>query len=54
MQFSRTPCEVRRPPLFAEHAREILHEMGFSDADIETLHKDGVIELCSIDNEVNV
>lgn len=45
MQFSRTPCEVRRPPLLAEHAREILQEMGFSDSEIETLNKDGVIAL---------
>ena len=48
MQFSRTPCEVRRPPLFAEHAREILHEMGFSESDIETLNKEGVIALAEV------
>ncbi len=43
MKFSRTPCEIRRPPLLGEHSREILHEMGFAEAEIEQLHRDGVV-----------
>jgi crotonobetainyl-CoA:carnitine CoA-transferase CaiB-like acyl-CoA transferase len=44
-RFSRTPCEIRRPPLLGEHSRAILLEMGFADAEIEQLHKDGVVSL---------
>jgi len=43
IQFSRTPCEIRRPPLLGEHSREILKEMGFADSEIEQLHQDGVV-----------
>lgn len=42
-RFSRTPCELKRPPLLGEHADPILHEMGYTDAEIEQLRKDGVI-----------
>lgn len=44
-RFSRTPCEIRRPPLLGEHGRAILHEMGFEDREIDQLHKDGVVGL---------
>ena len=43
VKFSRTPCEIRRPPLLGEHSREILHEMGFTKSEIEQLHQDGVV-----------
>jgi len=43
IKFSRTPCEIRRPPLLGEHSREILHEMGFAESEIEQLHRDGVV-----------
>ena len=42
-RFSRTPCEVHRPPLLGEHAGAILREMGFAQAEIEQLRKDGVV-----------
>lgn len=42
-RFSRTPCEIRRPPMLGEHSRAILEEMGFADGEIEQLHKDGVV-----------
>ena len=42
-RFSRTPCEIRRPPLLGEHTRAILQEMGFVDQEIDQLHKDGVV-----------
>jgi crotonobetainyl-CoA:carnitine CoA-transferase CaiB-like acyl-CoA transferase len=44
-RFSRTPCEIRRPPLLGEHGRAILHEMGFAEDEIERLHQDGVVGL---------
>jgi len=42
-KFSRTPCEIQRPPLLGEHADAILGEMGFSAAEIEELRADGVV-----------
>lgn len=42
-RFSRTPCEIRRPPLLGEHSRAILQEMGFVNQEIDQLHKDGVV-----------
>ncbi|HEY4010626.1 MAG TPA: CaiB/BaiF CoA-transferase family protein [Acidobacteriaceae bacterium] len=42
-RFSRTPCEIRRPPLLSEHADEILHEMGFSAEEVHQMRADGVI-----------
>lgn len=43
MQFSRTPCTIRRPPLLGEHSREILQEMGFNESEIEQMHEHGVV-----------
>ena len=42
-RFSRTPCEIRRPPLLGEHANEILGEMGYKESEIEQLLQDGVV-----------
>ena len=33
----------RMPPLHGEHTREILREMGFSDADLQRLQTEGII-----------
>lgn len=43
IRFSRTPSSVKRPPLLGEHSREILKEIGYDDAKIENLGRDGVI-----------
>lgn len=48
-RFSRTPCEIRRPPLLGEHGRAILHEMGFAEEEIERLHQDGVVGLVEVE-----
>jgi len=42
-RFSRTPCEIHRPPLLGEHADEMLREMGYTEAEIKQLRKDGVV-----------
>jgi crotonobetainyl-CoA:carnitine CoA-transferase CaiB-like acyl-CoA transferase len=43
-EFSGTPSSIRRPaPGLGEHTDEILHELGKSDADIETLRKTGAV-----------
>ena len=44
IKMSRTPGELRRtPPPFAEHAREILAEHGYSEEEIAALVRDGVV-----------
>lgn len=43
-RFSETPGRVRRPPpLVGEHTREILFELGYSDADLDVFEREGVI-----------
>lgn len=42
-KFSRTPCEIQRPPLLGEHAEAILQEMGYTVSEIAQLRKDGVL-----------
>jgi crotonobetainyl-CoA:carnitine CoA-transferase CaiB-like acyl-CoA transferase len=43
-EFSRTPGGFpRRAPLLAEHAHQVLHEIGYDDARIERLELDGAI-----------
>jgi crotonobetainyl-CoA:carnitine CoA-transferase CaiB-like acyl-CoA transferase len=40
-KFSDTPANIRRPvPLLGEHTAEVLKEVGFSDAELETLRAD--------------
>ncbi|MBN9475026.1 MAG: carnitine dehydratase [Bordetella sp. SCN 67-23] len=42
IKLSRTPGGLRRtPPTLAEHAREILREAGFTDADMDELERIG-------------
>jgi crotonobetainyl-CoA:carnitine CoA-transferase CaiB-like acyl-CoA transferase len=42
-QFSRTPAEIRRPaPVFAEHNRDVLRDVGLSEAEIDVLYETGV------------
>ncbi len=44
IKFSRTPGQVRRtPPAFGAHAREVLREHGFDEAEIEALIAAGVL-----------
>ena len=46
VKFSATPGGIRRPaPLFGEHTREILLELGYDDADIAALAKKGAVAL---------
>ena len=43
-RFGRTPSSVRRPaPLAGQHTREVLAELGFTDAEITGLERDGVL-----------
>ena len=44
VKFSATPGGIRRPaPLLGEHTREILAELGYDDADIVRLVKEGAV-----------
>jgi len=43
IRFSRTPAEVRRPPLIGEHTAEILKELGYSDEDIAAFQAEKVV-----------
>src|SRR5699024_4679499 len=44
VKFSGTPAKVTRTaPNIGEHSNEVLLEMGFSQADIASLRKDGVV-----------
>ena len=45
IHFSQTPTRLTRPaPMLGEHTREVLREHGYSDADIDALVADGVVE----------
>ena len=44
IKFSRTPGKIERPPpSFAQHAREILRDCGFAEAEIEDLCRAGAV-----------
>ena len=44
IKLSATPADAhRRAPLLGEHTEEVLTEYGFSDADVEQLHRAGAI-----------
>ena len=44
IKFSRTPGGTRRPPpKFAQNSAEILDHLGYSEAEIEALRRDGVV-----------
>ena len=44
VKFSQTPGQVRSgAPLFGEHSRQILGELGFSENDIAALEKEGAV-----------
>jgi len=45
LHFSRTPTRITRAaPVLGEHTREVLHEHGYAEADIDALVRDGVVE----------
>jgi crotonobetainyl-CoA:carnitine CoA-transferase CaiB-like acyl-CoA transferase len=44
IQMSATPTEARTaPPTLGQHSREILAELGYADAEIETMFDQGVV-----------
>ncbi|MGE5772925.1 MAG: CaiB/BaiF CoA transferase family protein [Hyphomicrobiales bacterium] len=44
VKFSRTPGKVRTgAPVYGEHTREVLHDYGFDDHQIEAFEKEGAI-----------
>jgi crotonobetainyl-CoA:carnitine CoA-transferase CaiB-like acyl-CoA transferase len=46
IKFSETPGGVRRAaPMFGQHTREVLHQHGYSDAQIDQLAQHGAIQL---------
>jgi crotonobetainyl-CoA:carnitine CoA-transferase CaiB-like acyl-CoA transferase len=45
LHFSSTPTAITRPaPLLGEHTRDLLREYGYSDAEIDRLAAEGVVE----------
>jgi CoA:oxalate CoA-transferase len=44
VRMDGTPPSVRRhPPLLGEHTDEVLRELGYEDAEIETLKREGAV-----------
>jgi crotonobetainyl-CoA:carnitine CoA-transferase CaiB-like acyl-CoA transferase len=44
VKFSATPGKVRTgAPLYGEHTRQVLHEYGFDDQQIDRFEKEGAI-----------
>ncbi|CAG0967284.1 itaconate CoA-transferase [Burkholderiales bacterium] len=48
VHFSATPTSITRPaPMLGEHTREVLAEAGYSDAEVDRLVAEGVVEVAS-------
>ncbi len=43
VKLSASPTRIERAPLLGEHRRQILAELGYTDADIANLERDGTI-----------
>jgi crotonobetainyl-CoA:carnitine CoA-transferase CaiB-like acyl-CoA transferase len=42
--LSRTDSSIKHPPpMYSQHTNEILSDLGYSDADIKTMHDDGTV-----------
>jgi len=45
IHFSETPTAITRSaPMLGEHTRQVLREHGYSDADVDALAAEGVVE----------
>lgn len=43
LKFSETPCEIKSPaPSFGEHTEELLKWLGYTEAEMLTMHQEGV------------
>ena len=52
VKFSATPANVRYPaPVLGQHTREVLHEAGFSDAEIEGMIAGGAAQAATLSAE---
>ena len=50
IRFSETPGHVNGPPpLVGQDTREILHELGYRDADVDTLNEKNVVYVADDD-----
>ena len=48
VHLSRTPAQITRPaPRLGEHTREVLHEAGYTDSDIDDLVASGIVGSCN-------
>lgn len=46
VKFNNDPAQVRLPPpLYGEHTREILRDLGYTDSEVSILNAEGVIKL---------
>jgi formyl-CoA transferase len=43
VRLSASPTDVARAPLLGEHNAEVLGQLGYGDADLEALRRDGII-----------